>query len=252
MSKKSLQFSFDINSNNFDLQRHHRWINYENDEKREVFELNRIREFQSKFLKILINVIDEKLTCDHLILLCKLINNDISINFYFMIDNDITNIDFIDNFFAHYHEFSRILLSNSRFLIVVDDRNFVSSNLIYVVDIFFMIQNYLETIVFFIIKLKHYFVILNMSWLKLHDFLIYWNRNVVFFSSFIIRNIVYDSLNSWLYSILINNSINSFHFLIRRTFWTRTWNSIKFLWQISTWLKLNDLVLSRSQFIVLK
>ena len=79
-----------------------------------------------------------------------------------MIDNDVTNIDFIDDFFAHYHEFSRILLSNSRSLIVVDDRNFVSSNVIYVVRIFFMIRNYFEIIVFFAIKLKHYFVILNM------------------------------------------------------------------------------------------
>ena len=184
MSKKSLQFSFDINSNNFDFQRHHRWINYENDEKREVFELSRIREFQSRILKISINVINEKLACDHLILSCKLINNDISINFYFMIDNDTTNIDFIDDSFAHYHEFSRTLLSNSRFLIVVDDKNFASSNVTHIVRILFMIRNHLETIVLFVIKLKHYFVILNMFWFKLHDFFIHWNRNVVFFSFF--------------------------------------------------------------------
>ena len=161
MSKKNLQFSFDINLNNFDLQRQHRWINYESDEKQKVLELNRIREFQLKILKILINVIDEKLTCDHLILLCKLINNDISINFYFMIDNDVTNINFINDFFAHYHEFFRTFLSNLRFLIVVNDRNCFEQRYL-CCSYFFHDTKLFRHYHFFVIKLKYHFVILNI------------------------------------------------------------------------------------------
>ena len=109
------------------------------------------------------NVIDKRLVCDHLILSYKLFNKDISINLYFMINCDVTSIDFINISFALFHEFHFISLQNSRFLIVVDDKSFVFDNVTHVIRVLFMIRNHLETIEFYIMKLKHYLVILSMS-----------------------------------------------------------------------------------------
>ena len=108
------------------------------------------------------NVIDEKHACDHLVLSCKLINNDISINFYAMIDCDATNIDFIDHSFAQFHRLSFSLLQNSRFLIVVDDKSSAFDNVTHVVKISFAINNHLELIELFVTKLEHYSIILDI------------------------------------------------------------------------------------------
>ena len=135
-----------------------------------------------RILKISINVIDEKLICDHLILSCKLFNKNISINLYFMIDCDVTSIDFIDIFFALFHEFHFISLQNSRFLIVVDDKSFAFDNVTHVIRVFFMIRNHLETIEFYATKFEHYLVILSMTWYILHDLINHWSQNCLSFS----------------------------------------------------------------------
>ena len=80
-----------------------------------------------------------------------------------MIDCDVTSIDFIDISFALFHEFYFILLQNSRSLIVVDDKSFAFDNVTHVIRVLFMIRNHLETIEFYVMKLEHYLVILNMS-----------------------------------------------------------------------------------------
>ena len=115
------------------------------------------------FLKISINVIDKKLICDHLILSCKLFNKNISINSYFIIDCDVTSIDFIEISFALFYKFHFISLQNSRFLIVVNDKSFAFDNVTFVIRVLFMIRNHFKTIEFYITKLEHYLVILNMS-----------------------------------------------------------------------------------------
>ena len=136
-----------------------------------------------RILKISISVIDEKLVCDHLVLSCKLFNKDTSISSYFMIDCDVTSIDFIDISFALFHEFHFISLQNSRFLIVVDDKSFAFDNVTHVIRVLFMIRNHLETIEFYATKLEHYLVILSMPWLKLHDLINHWSQNCLSFSS---------------------------------------------------------------------
>ena len=100
-----------------------------------------------------------------------------------MIDFDVNDIDFIDIFFARYYDFDLIFLKHSRSLTIVDDRNFIFDDVIHIVRVFFMICNYFEIIEFFVTKLNHYSIILELSWLKLHDLISKWNSNSLTFFS---------------------------------------------------------------------
>ena len=114
-------------------------------------------------MKISVAVIEEELTCEHVVLSCRLVNNDESISIYSMIDFDASDIDFIDISFARYYDFDFILLKHSRLLTVVDDRSSTFDDVTHIVKVFFMIRNHLEIIEFFVTKLDHYSVILELS-----------------------------------------------------------------------------------------
>ena len=83
-----------------------------NDEKRKVFELSRVRKFNYENLKISIVIIKKELICEHVIFFCKLLHKNKSINIYSMIDFDVNDIDFIDISFARYHDFDYIFLKH--------------------------------------------------------------------------------------------------------------------------------------------
>ena len=154
-----------------------------NDEKRKVFELSRVRKFNYENLKISIVVIKRELICEHVIFSCKLLHKNKSINIYFMIDFDVNDIDFIDIFFARYYDFDFIFLKHSRSLTIVDDWSFIFDDVIHIVKVSFMICNHFEIIEFFVTKLNHYSIILELSWLKLHDLIFKWSNNFLTFFS---------------------------------------------------------------------
>ena len=134
-----------------------------NHEKRRIFELSRVRKFNYENLKISIAVIEREFTCEHVIFSCRLIHKNKSINIYFMIDFDINDIDFIDISFARYYDFDFISLKHSRSLTVVDDRSSIFDDVIHIVKVSFMICNHFEIIEFFVTKLNHYSIILELS-----------------------------------------------------------------------------------------
>ena len=134
-----------------------------NDEKRKVLELSRVQKFNYEDLKISIAVIEREFICEHVIFSCRLLHKNKSINIYFMIDFDANDIDFIDISFARYHDFDFIFLKHSRSLTIVDDRNFTFDDVIHIVKVSFMICNHLEIIEFFVTKLNHYSIILELS-----------------------------------------------------------------------------------------
>ena len=100
-----------------------------------------------------------------------------------MIDFDVNDIDFIDISFARYHDFDFISLKHSRSLTIVDDRNSTFDDVIHIMKVSFMICNHFEIIEFFVTKLNHYSIILELSWLKLHDLISKWSNNFLTFFS---------------------------------------------------------------------
>src|SRR5205085_2154191 len=102
---------------------------------------------------------------------------------YAIIDCRATGYAFIDEDFAHHHEFPLYTLKVPHTLNVIDGCPVSSEVITHITKLPLQIQENHETISLFVTKLGYYPLVLRISWLCHHDMTLHFTNNQVIFDS---------------------------------------------------------------------
>jgi hypothetical protein len=117
----------------------------------------------------------------HLVITCSLTIHDQVIQTHALIDCGAMGIAFMDQDFARHHEVQLQELKEKRQVEDIDGRTIKSGDITHLADIGMDIQDHEERIPMFITKLGHYPIVLEISWLRLHDVAVRFTLNPVTF-----------------------------------------------------------------------
>ena len=126
---------------------------------------------------------EEHLEGEHLVA-CQLSRDSSNvIPCFTLLDDGTTGFAFMDEAFAHRHQFPLIPLKKPHDLEVIDGRPVVSGQITHIVRAKLQIRNHMEEAFFFITKLSHYPLVLGIPWRRHHDISIRYSQNKVTFDS---------------------------------------------------------------------
>jgi len=101
----------------------------------------------------------------HLVITCLLSDNHNRIKTHALIDCGATGYAFIDETFAHHHNFPLFPMKNPRVLEVIDGRPISSGAITHLARVTLYINQYVEVLFMFVTRLGHYPIVLRIPWL---------------------------------------------------------------------------------------
>ena len=129
-------------------------------------------------------LVDEKaLDGQHLVVKCKLHNDNKDISVNVLVDCRATGFSFIDEEYAHQHNFPLFELKVPQALEVIDDREILSGDITQMTRIPMTISDHQEELPAFVTKLSHYSLVLGIPWLRHHGVVVDFSSGSVFINA---------------------------------------------------------------------
>jgi hypothetical protein len=119
---------------------------------------------------------------NHLIIPCTLSDRDIKIDTHALVDCGCTGLSFMNEAFAHQHNFPRYQLKNPKTVEVIHGHPISSGNITAYVEVQCTIGDHHETLTAYLTSLGYYPLVLGIPWLKRHDITINFTKNDTQFS----------------------------------------------------------------------
>lgn len=129
------------------------------------------------------SVLENSLDDTHLVVSCTLSNQIKTISSHAPIDTGASGYAFIHKEFAHYHSVDLFPLNTPCELEVIDGRPVASGNITHLSHLGQDNNEHKEHAPFFVTKLGHYPLVLEIPWMKHHDMTIRFSSNQVSFTS---------------------------------------------------------------------
>ena len=129
------------------------------------------------------DVKEESLDENHIVISTQIQDESSLISTHALVDCGVTGFTFIDEEFAHDHNFPLFKLKKPRCLEVIDGRPIESGLITHMTKLKMTIAGHQERIPLFVTKLHYYSIVLGLPWLRFHDVNIRFSKNTVTFDS---------------------------------------------------------------------
>ncbi len=105
-----------------------------------------------------------------------------------LIDSEVFAYVFMNKFFTQQHHFFLHQLIHSCRLQEFDDQVTLIDDIIHVVEIIMILNEYIEKLFFYVIELNQYLIIISLSWLHHHIIDVNFEHNILILSFFFYLN----------------------------------------------------------------
>ncbi len=105
-----------------------------------------------------------------------------------LIDNEVSAYVFMNKFFTQQHHFFLHQLIHFCRLQEFDDQVTLINDITHVVEITIILDEYIEKLFFYVIKLSQYLIIMSLSWLHHHVIDVNFEHNILILSFFFYLN----------------------------------------------------------------
>ncbi len=111
-----------------------------------------------------------------------------------LIDSEVSAYVFMNKFFTQQHHLFLYQLTHSCRLQEFDDQVALINDIIHVIEITMILNEYIKKLFFYVIELNQYFIIMNLSWLHHHIIDVNFKHNIFILSFFFCFNHCYSFL----------------------------------------------------------
>ena len=150
-----------------------------------------------------------------------------------LIDSEIFTYVFMNKFFTQQHHLLLHQLTHFHRLQEFDDQVTLINDITYVVKITMILDEHIERLFFYVIKLSQYFIIMNLSWLYHHIIDVNFKHNILILSFFFCLN----HCCSFLVKIYdFNQQEENFLFEVNKVAFSQSHSQFTHKKQLSSWI----------------